>query len=41
MHYGLLNIGELMRLLCGVAFCLLGAWAMSRFAVTRRAFGQG
>ncbi len=41
MHYGLLNIDELMRLLCGVAFCLLVAWVLSRFAMTRKAFGMG
>ena len=37
--YGIVSMPAGARLLCGVAFCLLGAWAMSRFAVTRRAFG--
>ncbi len=37
--YGVVSMPAGVRLLCGVAFCLLGAWALSRFAVTRRAFG--
>ena len=37
--YGIVSMPTGVRLLCGVAFCLLGAWALSRFPKARRAFG--
>lgn len=39
--YGIVSLPVGARLLCGVAFCLFGAWGLSRFAMTRKAFGMG
>lgn len=39
--YGIVALPSSVRLLCGVAYCLLGAYALSRIPTAKRAFGIG